>query len=201
MIPLFKQDDLSVERRRTQRVKLALLGRFMRQDRMEFACQMIDMSPGSAAFYSPVKPDMGEKVIAYLDQIGRIEGIVTRHFETGFAIQMNVPAMKREKLANQLTWLANRHDLGMKEDRQHERIVPNSTRIILKLADGREFMAKLIDISISGAAMTVEANAPMGTRVTVGQTPAKVVRVFDTGVAVEFLRPFAAEGFDANSRL
>lgn len=201
MIPLFKQDDLSVERRRTQRVKVMLLGRFMRQDKMEFACQTIDMSPGSAAFFSPVKPGLGERVIAYLDQIGRVEGIVTRHFETGFAIQMTVPALKREKLANQLTWLANRLDLGMKEDRLHERIVPSSTRTTLKLPDGREYYVKLIDISISGAAMTLDAGIPMGTRVDVGSTPAKVVRVFDTGIAVEFLRPFPQEGFGTNTRL
>ena len=201
MSALAKSEVRALERRHTQRVKVALLGRFMRQDRMEFACQTIDMSPGSAAFYSPIKPPLGERIVAYLDQIGRIEGKVTRHFDTGFAIQMNVAQVKREKLADQLTWLANRHELGMKEDRRHDRFLPEHARTTLKIADGREYLAKLIDISISGAAMTVDAVLLAGAPVLVGNTSAKVVRVFQGGIAVEFLRPFAAEGFGAGTKL
>jgi PilZ domain len=201
MIPLAKPSERRVERRRTQRVKVSLLGRFMRADRNEFACQTLDAAPGGIAFYSPVKPEVGERVVAYLDQIGRVEGIVARHLETGFAIKMVLAPIKREKLADQLTWLANRHDLGMKEDRRHERIVPNHTRTTLRTSDGREHLAKLIDISISGAAMTVEADLPLGALVTVGATNARVVRVFSGGLAVEFMRLLPEEGFGANSRL
>ena len=201
MIPLFKQDDLSVERRKTQRVRVALLGRFMREDKLEYACRTIDMSPGSAAFFTPVRLALGEKVIAYLDQVGRIEGIVARVFDNGFAIQMALPAIKREKLADQLTWLANRHELGMKEDRRHERIVPQQSRVVLKLDDGRECTAKLIDISVSGAAVTVDLRVPLGTPLEVGTTRAKVVRVFEAGLAVEFVRLFNDDEFGPATRL
>lgn len=37
---------LNQERRRHQRVKVALTGRFMREDRQEYPCQTINMSPG-----------------------------------------------------------------------------------------------------------------------------------------------------------
>ena len=201
MIPLTRSDDRPVERRRTQRVKVALLGRFMRQDRTESVCQTIDMSPGSAAFHAPVKPAIGERVVAYLDQIGRIEGTVMRHLETGFAIQMAVAPLKREKLAEQLTWLANRHDLGMKEDRRHERITPNQTRTTVKISDGREYLAKLVDISISGAALSVDAELAPGEAVTVGATPAKVVRVYNGGIAVEFTRVIPDAEFSADTKL
>ena len=33
---------------------------------------------------------------------------------------------KRDKLAAQLTWLANRSTLGLPEDRRHDRIVPRN---------------------------------------------------------------------------
>ena len=33
---------------------------------------------------------------------------------------------KRDKLAAQLTWLANRHILGLPEDRRHGRIAPRN---------------------------------------------------------------------------
>ena len=173
----------------------------MRQDRTESVCQTIDMSPGSAAFHAPVKPAIGERVVAYLDQIGRIEGTVMRHLETGFAIQMAVAPLKREKLAEQLTWLANRHDLGMKEDRRHERITPNQTTTTVKISDGREYLAKLVDISISGAAVTVDAELAPGEAVTVGATLAKVVRVFKGGIAVEFTRVIPDAEFSADTKL
>ena len=37
------------DRRRFQRVKVNLLGRFMLEDRHEYPCQTADISPGSAA--------------------------------------------------------------------------------------------------------------------------------------------------------
>ena len=101
------------DRRRHQRVKVTLLGRYMLRDRREFPCQTIDMSPGGVLLFAPVKAEVGERVVVYLDQIGRVEGLVARHVENGFALSISVPVMKREKLADQLTWLANRSALGM----------------------------------------------------------------------------------------
>ncbi|MGH9445331.1 MAG: PilZ domain-containing protein, partial [Terriglobia bacterium] len=40
---------LSAERRRFQRVRVNLLGRYMLADRREFPCQVVNMSPGGMA--------------------------------------------------------------------------------------------------------------------------------------------------------
>jgi hypothetical protein len=104
------------------------------------------MSPGGVAVHAPVKGDVGERVVIYFDQLGRVEGKIVRHIESGFALALNVPMLKREKLADQLTWLANRQSLGMPEDRRHERVVPHNPRSTLILSDGREYMAKIIDV-------------------------------------------------------
>src|SRR5664280_362362 len=47
-IPLPKPRSLPLaeERRRPQRVKVNLLGRYMLADRREFPCQVVNMSPG-----------------------------------------------------------------------------------------------------------------------------------------------------------
>lgn len=183
------------DRRRHQRVRVSLLGRYMLSDRREFPCQTIDMSPGGVAVYAPVSGKIGERVVAYFDQIGRVEGMIVRHIENGFVLAMAVPVLKREKIADQLTWLVNRHELGMPEDRRHERIAPIHKRSTLKMADGREHMVRLVDISLSGAAMEVDASAPLGSPVTLGATPARIVRIFEGGLAVEFIRQFPAETF------
>jgi hypothetical protein len=191
----------SVERRRHQRVKLRLPGQFMREDRQEFDCVTIDISPGGIAFSSENRGEVGEKIVAYLNQIGRVQGVVARHFQGGFAISMKLPRLKLEKFADQLTWLANRQALGMPEDRRHERILPRMPHTTLILPSGREFIARIIDVSLSGAALSVAVDLPAGTPVTVGLTRAQIVRSFAGGIAVEFLRPFTADEFSDDIRL
>ncbi len=190
-----------LERRRHQRVKVVLLGRYMLEDRHEYSCQTIDISPGGVAIEAIVKGTIGERVVAYFSQIGRVEGAIARHFDKGFAIQMRLPVLKREKLADQLTWLVNRQALGLPEDRRHERIAPHFTRTSLKTPDGAEHAARLIDISISGAAMNVEVSPQIGSPVIVGDTPAQIVRHFSGGVAVEFARLLPADTFGEDTRL
>src|SRR3979411_1308172 len=117
---------LSEERRRFQRVRVNLLGRYMLADRREFPCQVANMSPGGMALVAPVAGQAGERVIAYVDHLGRLEGVIARQFENGFAMTIAATMRKRDKLAAQLTWLANRHILNMPEDRRHGRITPRN---------------------------------------------------------------------------
>jgi hypothetical protein len=190
-----------LEQRRHQRVKVTVLGRYMLADKREYPCQTLDMSVGGVSLFAPVRGAMGERVIVYLDQLGRIEGLISRHTKNGFALSMSLPLMKREKLAEQLTWLINRDPLGMEEDRRHERVTPRATRTVLRLSDGNTHPVKLIDISLSGAALATEVQPPLGSTVTVGQTSGTVVRHFMGGVAVEFFRPIPVEGFNENITL
>jgi len=187
--------------RRDERVELRLLGRFMRSDRKEFDCESIDASTQDISFSAEAGVQPGERIVAYLNQIGRVEGRVTRIFPTGFAIQMNVPAVKREKLARQLAWLANRQALGLPEDRRHDRIAPRDRYTILRLPNGRVFTATLIDVSVSGAALNVDCEPPIGERVIVGSTPAEVVRHVNCGIAVEFLSPLPHDEFGESTVL
>src|SRR4029078_2316167 len=100
------------ERRRHQRVRVNLLGRYMLADRREFPCQVINMSPGGMALIARVSPEVAERVIAYIDHVGRLEGKVARLFNNGFAMTIAATARKREKIAPQLTWLATRRHLN-----------------------------------------------------------------------------------------
>jgi c-di-GMP-binding flagellar brake protein YcgR len=174
------------DRRRFQRVNVNVLGRFMLENRTEYPCQVTDMSPGGAALMAPIQGRVGERVVAYIDHIGRIEGEITRLIDGGFAMTVNASARKRDKLASQLTWLANRHVLNLPEDRRYERIVPKQPFSNVVLPDGREVRAKIIDVSLSGAALAFENKPPVGTPLTVGRMRAKVVRHVEDGVAVEF---------------
>jgi hypothetical protein len=74
---------LTSENRRYQRVKVDLLGRYMLEDRREFPCQVIDMSPGGLAMIAPQCGRLGERVVAYVDHVGRLEGSITRICRAG----------------------------------------------------------------------------------------------------------------------
>ncbi|MCB1437983.1 MAG: PilZ domain-containing protein [Rhodobiaceae bacterium] len=177
---------LSEEKRRHQRVNVNLIGRFMLSDGEEYPCQTSNMSPGGVALVSSIIGRKGERIIVYLDEIGRLEGVIARVFNGGFAVQIHATERKRDKLANQLTWLANRTLLGMREDRRHERVQPRNPSSHIKLPDGRTYTCQVIDMSISGAAVKIDVRPALGTEVTLGRMRARVVRHFPEGIAVQF---------------
>lgn len=176
------------ERRRHQRVQVNLLGRYMLADRREFPCQVINMSPGGIAMIAPVSGQPGERVIAYIDHLGRLEGIVARQFLNGFAMTISATPRKRDKLAAQLTWLANRSILNLPEDRRHDRIVPRNPSGRLILSNGINIGVRIIDVSLSGAAVSTTQRPEVGSLVTLGKISGRVVRHIEEGIAIEFTR-------------
>ena len=180
----------SHERRRHQRVRIDVLGRMLLENRQEYPCRIINMSPGGAAIIADAPGKIGERIIAYVDHLGRLEGRITREFEGGFAMSISATPRKRDKLAAQLTWLANRQILNLPEDRRHGRFTPRNPMARLILPNGTNIACRIIDISQSGAAISVPPAQvpPIGAAVTIGKTPGRVVRHIDDGFAVEFTR-------------
>ncbi len=179
---------LAEERRRFQRVSVNLLGRYMLADRREFPCQVVNMSPGGMAIIAPVSAQPGERIIAYVDHLGRLEGHVARLFQNGFAMTISATARKRDKLAAQLTWLANRHILGLPEDRRHGRIAPRNPLGRLIMPNGVNITCRIIDVSQSGAGISTNERPPIGALVTLGKVQGRVVRHLEEGFAIEFTR-------------
>jgi hypothetical protein len=179
---------LNQDRRHHQRVKVNLLGRYMLPDRREFPCQVINMSPGGMAMIAPVSGGPGDRIIAYVDHLGRLEGQIARVFENGFAMTISATARKRDKLAAQLTWLANRNILDLPEDRRHGRIVPRNPVGRLILPNGVNLTCRIIDVSQSGAGIASKERPPIGALVTLGKVQGRVVRHLEDGFAIEFTR-------------
>jgi hypothetical protein len=178
--------NMAASNDRFQRVSVSILGRYMLADRREFPCQVLSMSPGDAVVIAPVAGIVGERIIAYLDHIGRIEGTILHQVDGGFVMDIAASPRKRDKMAAQLTWLANKELLNLPEDRRHERVVPDIRHSTVVLDDGRRYNCKIIDISLSGAAIELEVRPAMGTPITLGRMRARVIRHFQNGVAVEF---------------
>jgi hypothetical protein len=173
---------------RYQRVDLSLLGRCMFSDQRECPCQLLAISPGDAVFVSPFCAEIGERVVAYIDNIGRVEGVILEHTENGFVMSISASQRKRDKLADSLTWLANRHVLNLEEDRRHLRRTPKRSDSSIILADGTAHAVRVIDMSLSGAALATNLRPPLGSPLKLGKLGARVIRHFDDGIGIEFMR-------------
>ncbi|MEP3667459.1 MAG: PilZ domain-containing protein, partial [Roseibium sp.] len=87
---------------------------------------------------------------------------------------------------NVLTWLANRDELNLPEDRRHDRFVPKNPMTKMILPDGTEHVCRVVDVSLSGAAIATDVFPESGDRITLGKMTARVVRRIEGGIAVEF---------------
>jgi hypothetical protein len=177
--------EKGVESRLFQRAQIYLLGRFMLSDRVEYPCQTRDLSPGGALLYTPVQGRLGERVILYLQQIGRLEGVVVRLFRSGFAVEFQIPAIKRNKFADQIAWLTEQSSLGLRDLRLKPATSAQEFTNLL-LVTGEAFQVEVIDVSMSGIAVAFNGMLPLGARLHVGNTPGRVVRNFEGGIAIEF---------------
>ena len=176
----------SAEYRLNQRVKVDLLGRYMLEDRREFPCQVVDMSPGGMAVIAPQCGKPGERVVAYIDHVGRLEGTIAHIYPSGFSMTIVASSRKRAKLATQLTWLANRSSLDLPDGRRQARIAVTDETTTVRMESGDEEKCHIIDLSLSGVAVVSDRRPPIGSLVRVGKAPGRVVRYLDDGFAVEF---------------
>lgn len=195
--PLFKHSD----RRRFQRVQIDLFGRYMLESKAEYHCRTVDISVGGMKLLGAAKPEPEEKVVVYIDALGRFSGKVVRVHEDGFSMAFHASARKREILADKLTWFVNRAALDLAEQRRHERIEPFQKFAVLRSTAGDEWIGRIRDLSASGVSVETPHAPPVGERVSIGSIYAKVVRHYDGGFAAEFLKPFPAGEVNEATRL
>lgn len=158
----------------------------MLEDRSEYSCLITGMSSEELVATVEHAGRDGERVIAYVDHVGRIEGTISSRHPNGFTLSIIATEQKKRKLATQLNWLAGRLERGLPEERRHERAVPRNPYSVLSMSDGRQYRCKILDLSLSGAAIEIEVRPGIGSRVTLGNMQGRVMRHFEEGIAVEF---------------
>ncbi|MCX7900457.1 MAG: PilZ domain-containing protein, partial [Methylocystis sp.] len=87
---------------------MALHGRcYLRRDG-EVPCHTFEISPIEVSLFAAAKPALGSTAILYLTALGRFAGAVTRITPVGFDMSLKMSPAKRDRLASQLDWYANR---------------------------------------------------------------------------------------------
>lgn len=175
------------ERRLHRRVACSIGARGLTGQGVEFEAQTIDICAGGIRMITDKDLLVGDTVVLYIREIGRVEGAVIRRLEENhFAVVIQAPRRKREKIADQLTWLINRDQLQLEEDRTAERRA-GSGQVIVSFGRSMKIACSVIDISLFGVALRTNGPRPqLGVSVSVGDRTGRCVRFFEGGFAVEF---------------
>jgi hypothetical protein len=161
--------------------------RDMRGNRREFACRTSRVSPHQMMIAVPVMGAVGERVISYFGEFGKLDGLITDVVAGGFLLDLVVTKARREQLASKLTWLDRQQKAAVFDAREQERIVPENPHSTIVLADGSTTSCFVIDMSASGAAVSSELHPEIGTPLAVGGAVGRVIRHFTEGFAVKFV--------------
>ncbi|HYD86207.1 MAG TPA: PilZ domain-containing protein [Vitreimonas sp.] len=174
------------ERRRFRRMPIEVNGRMLDTLGREHDCRTADISPGDVRIAAPTLPRVGERVVLYLDGIGRVSGNVARTCGEGeVAIIFDFTAHKREKLAEQLTLAANR-SLGIEEPVRGP-IRDGAQTVRLAFETGESYDGEVLDFSLAG--MTIRSQRPpplIGVWVRAGAVYGRVARLIEGGFAIDF---------------
>jgi hypothetical protein len=194
-MPALREGSASTRQPDARTTALRVIGRFLLPGGEEHACETRTLSPDHAELVTAVQGLPGDGVTIYLDNIGVLSGVITGVTPSGFCVAITVSPERRARIAARLDWYVARAR-GMAEQRSDVRIVPAATAVRVRLPDGDELPGRLIDLSMTGAALAVDARPDLGATVTVGKRFATVVRHLDGGIAVAFKLPFRPETFN-----
>ena len=153
-----------------------------------FACRTNRISPFQMMVDVPVVGKVGDRLTSYFRDFGKLEGLISDTVKGRFLLELEMTGAMRENLANKLTWLEKKQkDPNTPDSRKDARIIPATSHTTLTLADGTIHECFIIDMSVSGAAISAEVQPQLGMPLAVGGCVGRVVRLLDNGFAVKFI--------------
>jgi len=156
--------------------------------RRDFACRTSRMSPFRMLVDVPVVGKVGERVTSYFGDFGALQGWITDTVAGGFLIDLEADKTLREKLARKLSWLEKKQrDPSLADVREGNRIIPAKPHSTIILADGSYASCFVIDMSVTGAAVSAELQPELGTPLAIGSCVGRVVRHLRDGFAIKFI--------------
>ena len=161
----------------------------MLPDMSEHPCQVssIDANGVTLLAEHTVEPDT--PVIAYLDDLGRVDGILENVTKGGFYVAFNLTGKRRERMQRRLEWFENSDPAKRRDDRH----APKESVSQITLSDGREYECEVLDISVSGASVKTNVLPSIGTHLSLGKMRGRVVRYTADGIGIEFMRKLETE--------
>jgi len=192
-VPGQSQPSEYEDRRRHKRAGFRLKARYLLDDGTERPCMVVNISAGGAMVRAKHTPSVGDRIVLYVDSVGRFEGVVIRVGHNGFAVQYRTRRAKSQRTADALIRVLNRGQRDV--DRRLAPRIAMDRPVTVSHEDGSQVDATILDVSLTGASLRLDPRPPLGTDLIVGRMRARVVRHHDIGVGVIFQGP--AERMDA----
>ena len=152
------------------------------------ACRSTRVSPYRMIVDVPVVGRIGDRITSHFGEFGEFEGSVSDTRNGSILLELEMTSERRQWMADKLAWLEKtRRDPLIQDARKDARFVPQVSHTTLTMADGKVSTCFIIDMSATGVAVSSEVQPGIGTPLAVGSLVGRVVRVFETGFAVQFV--------------
>jgi hypothetical protein len=130
---------------------------------------------------------IGNRITSCFPDLGNMAGSITDTFAGGFVFEPYLTNIERERIASKLVWLEKKQrDPAVRDARRHERFIPANPHSTLTLADGSTRSCFVIDMSVTGVAVSAAVQPPIGAALAVGACVGRVVRLLPEGFAIQF---------------
>jgi PilZ domain len=162
-----------------------------------FACRTNRISPFRMMIDVPVMGKVGDHLTSYFRDFGELIGCISDTRPGCFLLELEMTFSMRERFANKLVWLEEKlKDPAIPDLRKDARMIPAIPHSTLTLADGSVHECFVIDMSISGVAVSAQVQPEIGTPLAVGACVGRVVRVLPDGFAIQFIVPQHQQDLD-----
>jgi hypothetical protein len=197
MSALPPKDDLVADRRRELRIIVSLPGQYWLMSqrtrngaRPQFACRAINVSPSAVALVAPVQGTVGERVMADIEQFGKVHGRIERLLrDRGFVMRLAVTETERAALRDKVDWIEKHKNLEVSDRRNDARFAPKNPFSTVVLPDGKFVSCFVVNLSVTGAAVSADTVPEIGTSLALGTVVGHVIRHIPGGFAIKFLMP------------
>lgn len=170
--------------RKYRRIALPAKARFLLPDGTEQPGRIINISAGGAFVRARPGTTKGDRILLYIHKLGRFEANAVRIERGGFAVSFIGKKRRFKRTADTLIWLLNDGERALNR-RGAERVHQDKPATAI-LAGGERKPCRILDISVTGASVSLEPKPSVGEPITIGRMKGFVVRHHETGFGVEF---------------
>lgn len=179
--------DPKKERRSKERPTFGAKGTIFFPDRQyEEQCVVVDLSPDGGGLKATFSAALGERLILYIDGLGRFEGKIVWRDRLRVGVQFKCSELKRARVADLIAAYLEFGAVRATARRETRRLSGKACLHSFVRASGQKIACEIIDMALSGASLRTDERPDIGEAIRFGRTMAVVVRHTSGGIAVAF---------------
>ncbi len=186
--------DPKKDRRSNERPNIGVKGTIFFPDRQyEEQCAVVDLSPDGAGLKATFSAASGERLILYVDGLGRFEGKIVWRDRLRIGVQFKCSETKRARVADLIAAYLEFGSVSATAVRQTSCLSGEAALHSFTRASGQNLACEIVDMALSGASLRTDERPDVGETIFFGRTPALVIRHTDCGIAISFTGSIAME--------